>query len=250
MDSEELSVDEANPYPFGFDIQRTALILIDFQRDFLMKGSFGEAGGYDVSLLQKAVKPTKNVLSIIRNLNQNNINIKIPIIHTKLCHKPDLSDLFYSKSIRGNPSKGNRIGDISPDPLLGRMLICGEYGNDFIDELTPKQDELIISKHGFGAFYSTNLDKYLKENNILYLIICGVTTEICVETTIREANDRGYSCLLLSDCTASYNPQSKKNTLEVIPSLNALIGWISNSKQFINSIQCNKYIKTNIVSKL
>ena len=203
---------EAQPYPFA-TADNMALVLIDMQRDFLEPGGFGAALGNKVELLQAAVAPLRRLLDAFRKK-------KLPIIHTKEGHKPDLSDLPPAKHARGRGSL--RIGDKGP---MGRILILGEPGNDFIPELAPMPGELVISKPGKGAFYGTDLGPVLKARGITHLLITGVTTEVCVQTTMREANDRGYDCLLVEDGTESYFPEFKKATLDMVRAQDGIVGW-------------------------
>jgi len=176
----------AEPGPFPLPEGKVALIVIDMQRDFLLPGGFGETLGNDVSLLQKVVPPLAEVLTAARESG-------LLVIHTREGHLPDLSDCPPAKLQRGKPSQ--RIGDVGPH---GRILIRGEYGHDIIDELAPIDGEIVIDKPGKGAFYATELGTILEEAGITHLIVTGVTTEVCVHTTVREANDRGYDALVLS----------------------------------------------------
>jgi len=203
---------DAQPYPFTA-ASNMALVVIDMQRDFLEPGGFGAALGNKVELLQAAVAPLRRLLDGFRKM-------KLPIIHTKEGHKPDLSDLPPAKHARGRGSL--RIGDKGP---MGRILILGEPGNDFIPELAPLPGELVISKPGKGAFYATDLEPALKARGITRLLITGVTTEVCVQTTMREANDRGYDCLLVEDGTESYFPEFKKATLDMVRAQDGIVGW-------------------------
>ena len=214
----------AKPYDYELDPKRTALLLIDFQRDFLYRGGFGESLGNDVSKLQRAVEPTKKVLGEFRKR-------KLIIIHTREGHQSNLSDCPEAKRNRGNFR--TRIGDKGP---MGKILVRGEYGHELIDELKPREEEIVIDKPGKGSFYSTNLDGVLRSKKIKYLIITGVTTEVCVASTVREANDRGYECLILSDCVASYNEEFHKETLKIIISQGGIFGWISDSKSLLKKL--------------
>ena len=180
----------AEPYAFTFNPSQTALIIIDMQRDFLHPGGFGTALGNDVSLLQTTIAPTKAVLSAFRAY-------ELLVVHTREGHDANLIDLPITKQTRGNFNFG-----IGSHGTMGRMLIRGEFGHEIIPELKPHPHELIIDKPGKGAFYETDLEALLKKRRISYLIICGVTTEVCVHTTLREANDRGFECLVLSDCVS------------------------------------------------
>ena len=176
----------AEPQPLEIDLARTALLIIDMQRDFLEPGGFGETLGNDVSRLQAAVAPCKAVLQAAREAG-------MLVIHTREGHRPDLSDAPPAKVERGAPSK--RIGDAGP---MGRILVRGEPGHDIVDALYPAAGEPVIDKPGKGAFYQTDLESMLKNRGIDNLLVCGVTTEVCVNTTVREANDRGYRCVVIS----------------------------------------------------
>ena len=186
---------DAEPQPIELDWSATALVIIDMQRDFLEPGGFGETLGNDVSQLARAVAPCADVLRAARAAG-------ILVVHTREGHLPDLSDAPPAKIERGAPSK--RIGDPGP---MGRILIRGEAGHDIIPALYPLDDEIVIDKPGKGAFYATDLDDVLQNYGIANLLVCGVTTEVCVNTTVREANDRGYRCVVLADCCASYFPE-------------------------------------------
>jgi nicotinamidase-related amidase len=214
---------DAAPYPFA-TAANMALVVIDMQRDFLEPGGFGAALGNKVELLQSAVGPLRRLLDGFRKA-------KLPIIHTKEGHKPDLSDLPPAKHARGRGSL--RIGDKGP---MGRILVLGEPGNDFIPELAPMPGELVISKPGKGAFYATDLEPALKARGITQLLITGVTTEVCVQTTMREANDRGYDCLLVEDGTESYFPEFKKATLDMVRAQDGIVGWTATSDTVLAAI--------------
>ncbi len=203
----------AQPYPFHFSPKHTAVIMIDMQRDFILKGGFGETLGNDVSKLTPAVAIAKNLLDWCRVRG-------MLIVHTKEAHAADLSDCPQSKLNRGLPSL--RIGDPG---AMGRILIEGEIGSDFVEELTPLPGDIVIVKPGKGAFYSTRLASVLADKGITHLLIGGVTTEVCVQSTMREANDRGYECLLVEDATESYFPQFKQATLEMIRAQGGIVGW-------------------------
>ena len=208
---------EAVPSPFPLDVSSTALILIDMQRDFLLPGGFGETLGNDVSLLQKVVPPLAEVLAAARAVG-------MLVIHTREGHLPDLSDCPPAKLQRGKPSQ--RIGDLGAN---GRILIRGEYGHDIIDELAPIEGEIVIDKPGKGAFYATELQAVLLDAGVTRLIVTGVTTEVCVHTTVREANDRGYEALVLSDCVGSYFPEFQRVGLEMVSAQGGIFGWVADS---------------------
>jgi len=215
---------DAEPGAITIDLGRTALIIIDMQRDFLEPGGFGETLGNDVSRLAIAVPPCQRVLDAVRTK-------KLLVIHTREGHRPDLSDAPPAKLERGSPTM--RIG--APGPM-GRILIRGAPGHDIIPQLAPLPDEVVIDKPGKGAFYQTDLDLILKNQRIENLLVCGVTTEVCVNTTVREANDRGYRCLVLSDCCASYFPQFHEAGLNMIKAQGGIFGWVTGSSQFLAAI--------------
>jgi nicotinamidase-related amidase len=214
------SVDNARPSPFTFEPSTTALLVIDMQRDFLEPGGFGEALGNDVSQLRRTIEPTEALLRACRATG-------LPVIHTREGHLPDLSDCPPAKLTRGKPSQ--RIGDPGP---MGRILIRGEYGHDIIDELAPAPGEVVIDKPGKGAFYATGLGDLLAEMGVRSLAVAGVTTEVCVHTTVREANDRGYECLVLSDCVGSYFPEFQRIGLEMVAAQGGIFGWVATSTEF------------------
>jgi len=216
---------EAEPYEFEFDERGCALVIIDMQRDFVDAGGFGEALGNDVSLLRKAIAPTKKVLEAARSR-------KLLVIHTREGHRADLSDLPQSKKLRGRLKAG--IGDPGP---MGRILVRGEYGHDIVDELKPLPGEPVVDKPGKGAFYATDLDSMLRNRGIRSLVVCGVTTEVCVNTTVREANDRGYDCLVLEDCVGSYFPEFQAAALNMIKAQGGIFGWVSDSKKFLEGLK-------------
>ena len=215
---------EAEPGPVGFLMETTALILIDMQRDFLEPGGFGELLGNEVSLLRNTIEPCGLVLDSARRNG-------LFILHTREGHRADLSDAPASKLRRGNLKVG--IGDKGP---MGRVLVRGEKGHDIIPELSPLPLEPIIDKPGKGAFFATDLDVILRNKNITTLFICGVTTEVCVHTTVREANDRGYECVVLSDCVGSYFPEFQRVGLEMIKAQGGIFGWVSTSRKFLNAM--------------
>jgi len=202
-------------YPLPDSLDHLALVIIDMQRDFLEPGGFGDALGNDVTQLQAIVPQLKKLMHTFRDLG-------LLVIHTQECHEPNLSDCPTSKLTRGNAAL--RIGDRSD---MGRILIRDEPGNAIISDLAPRPNEVIIRKPGKGAFYNTPLASVLQKYQITHLLITGVTTEVCVQSTMREANDRGYECLLLEDCTASYFPSFKAATIEMLRAQGGIIGWTS-----------------------
>jgi nicotinamidase-related amidase len=220
----EAVVVDAIPGPFTIPVESTALVVIDMQRDFLLPGGFGETLGNDVSQLAKVVPPLARVLEAARAAG-------MLVIHTREGHLPDLSDLPAAKHSRGKPSL--RIGDPGP---YGRILIRGEYGQDIVDELAPLPSEIVLDKPGKGAFYATDLQNILAENGITKLIVTGVTTEVCVHTTVREANDRGYECLVLSDCVGSYFPEFQRVGLQMIAAQGGIFGWVADSDALLEHL--------------
>src|SRR6516225_8867804 len=215
---------EAEPAAVAVDIGRTALIIIDMQRDFLEPGGFGAALGNDVSRLKAAVGPCVAVLAAARGAD-------VLVIHTREGHRPDLTDAPLMKVERGDPAL--RIG--APGPM-GRILIRGEPGHDIIAELYPAAGEPVIDKPGKGAFYQTDLELMLKNRGIETLLVCGVTTEVCVNTTVREANDRGFRCIVLSDCCASYFPEFHDVGLKMIKAQGGIFGSVSTSVPVIAAL--------------
>ena len=204
---------KARPYDFPFHPRQTALIMVDMQRDFLEDGGFGAAIGNAVTLLRVIIPTACRLLALCRQQG-------IMVIHTKECHDPALSDCPQSKIKRGNHAL--KIGDSGP---MGRILINGEIGSDFIPELAPAPGEKAIAKPGKGAFYSTELSAILEHSGITHLLFAGVTTEVCVQTTMREANDRGYECLLIEDATESYFAEYKKVVIEMMTAQGGIVGW-------------------------
>ncbi len=215
----------ARPFDYEFEIDKTALVIIDMQRDFIEAGGFGETLGNDVSLLEAIVPACQAVLQAWRKAGGL-------VVHTREAHQPDLSDCPPAKRERGNPSL--RIGDAGP---MGRILVAGEPGNQIIPALAPAPGEIVIDKPGKGAFYATGLHETLYTHGITHLVFMGVTTEVCVQTSMREANDRGYEGLLLEDCTESYFPAFKAAPVEMIRAQGAIVGWTAGSGQLLASLQ-------------
>lgn len=222
-DRKEFLQVDAQPYVFGFSPAHTAVIMIDMQRDFILKGGFGETLGNDVSRLAPAVVAAKKLLDWCRSIG-------MLVVHTKEAHAADLSDCPPSKLNRGEPSL--RIGDPGS---MGRILIDGEAGSDFVAELAPLPGDIVIVKPGKGAFYATELGHILSHNGITHLLMGGVTTEVCVQTTMREANDRGYDCLLIEEATESYFPQFKQATLDMIRAQGGIVGWTATLASLTNA---------------
>ena len=223
-DSLHITIVAAEPGPIAVDWSSTALLIIDMQRDFMEPGGFGETLGNDVSRLARAVAPITAVLKAARNSG-------LLVIHTREGHLPDLSDAPPAKIERGAPSL--RIGDPGP---MGRILIRGEAGHDIIPALYPVEGEIVIDKPGKGAFYATTLGADLKARDIDTLLVCGVTTEVCVNTTVREANDRGYRCIVLADGCASYFPEFHEMGLKRIHAQGGIFGWVSDSASVLQAM--------------
>lgn len=216
---------DARPYRYDLPPQPPALVVIDMQRDFIEPGGFGAALGNDVSLLAPIVPTIQRLLALYRRLG-------LPIVHTREAHKPDLSDCPPAKRARGDCRI--RIGDRGP---MGRLLIDGEPGNAIIDALAPQPGEIDLAKPGKGAFYATPLDELLRARGITHLFFAGVTTEVCVQTSMREANDRGYECLLIEDATESYFPEFKRATLDMLTAQGGIVGWVAPSARVIAAVE-------------
>ena len=216
----KLSV-EAEPYTYEFIPAQTALLIIDMQRDFLEPAGFGEMLGNDVSQLRRTIEPNQKLLKAWRDAG-------LTVIHTREGHRPDLSDLPHAKKIRGGGA--TTIGDAGP---MGRILVRGEEGHDIIPELYPLPGEPVIDKPGKGAFFATDLHAILQNRGIHKLIVTGVTTEVCVNTTVREANDRGYDCLVPEDCVGSYFPEFQEAGLKMIKAQGGIFGWVSDSSKIL-----------------
>ena len=219
----------ASPYPYPLPPRdpaaHVALVIIDMQRDFVEPGGFGAALGNKVEHLQKIVPTVAKLLKTFRELG-------LPVIHTKEGHRPDLSDCPPAKKRRGDSAL--RIGDPGP---MGRILVLGEPGNDIVPELRPASGELVIDKPGKGAFYATNLQERLRALGITHLIFTGVTTEVCVQTSMREANDRGYECLLVEDGTESYFPEFKQAAVRMIQSQGGIVGWVTTADRLTDALR-------------
>ena len=217
------TLSSALPSPFTYEPSKTALVVIDMQRDFIEPGGFGEALGNDVSLLSGIVPDVARLIAHARACHWH-------VVHTRESHAPDLSDCPSAKRLRGKPSA--RIGDDGP---MGRILVRGEPGNAIVDALAPIAGELVIDKPGKGAFYATQLGEELATRGITHLVFAGVTTEVCVQTSMREANDRGYDCLVIEDATASYIPAFKDATLAMIRSQGGIVGWTATLDQLLEA---------------
>jgi len=208
---------EAEPAPVPLRPAEAALLVIDMQRDFLEPGGFAEALGNDVTLLASAVAPCATLLAAARAAG-------LTVIHTREGHLPDLSDLPKAKLARCAP--GMKIGDPGP---MGRILIRGEPGHDIVPELAPRPGELVFDKPGKGAFYATPLAEELAARAITQLLVCGVTTEVCVQSTVREATDRGYDCVVAADACASYFPEFHRAALAMISAQGGIFGAVADS---------------------
>ena len=216
---------DAVPYPFELLPERCALLIIDMQRDFLEPGGFGEMLGNDVSQLRRTIDPNRSLLAAWRTM-------KLPVLHTREGHRPDLSDLPPAKKVRGRGKTS--IGDAGP---MGRILVRGEAGHDIIPELYPQPGEPVIDKPGKGAFFATDLHAILQNRGVAQLVVTGVTTEVCVNTTVREANDRGYECLVPEDCVGSYFPEFQLMGLKMIAAQSGIFGWVSHSNKILAALE-------------
>jgi nicotinamidase-related amidase len=214
----------ARPFAYRFEPGKAALVVIDMQRDFVEPGGFGATLGNDVNLLQAIIPTTKKLLDVCRKAGMT-------VVHTRESHRPDLSDCPPAKRLRGSPSL--RIGDAGP---MGRILVRGEPGVEIVAALAPLPGETVIDKPGKGAFYATDLGGILGSKGVTHLLFAGVTTEVCVQTTMREANDRGYDCLLIEDATESYFPEFKRAAIDMIRAQGAIIGWTATCAQLAEAL--------------
>jgi nicotinamidase-related amidase len=216
---------EAKPFAVDLDLARTALVVIDMQKDFLLPGGFGDFLGNDVTLLQRTIAPIQALLAAARRLGMT-------VIHTREGHLPDLSDCPPTKLARW--PAGTRIGDGGP---MGRILIRGEEGHGIIDEVAPIEGEIVIDKPGKDAFYATGLDELLRSMSIENLLITGVTTDVCCSATTIAANDRGFNALVVGDCVASYSPERHAAVLEVIAAQGGIFGWVTDAASVLAGLE-------------
>jgi nicotinamidase-related amidase len=223
----------ARPRRYVFDPSTTALVIIDMQHDFIERGGFGDALGNDMSRLKRIIPVVSELLTVCRDE-------AMMIVHTREAHRPDLSDAPSAEHLRG--SQRLRIGDPGP---MGRILIAGEPGNDIIAELQPRRRELVLDKPGKGAFHATPLERKLRDAGITHLILAGVTIEGCVQTTLREANDRGFECLLIEDATESYFAELKSATLKMISAQGGIVGWVAKFADFVQALDYPERVRAN-----
>ena len=214
----------ARPFEFRLQPGGAALVIIDMQRDFIEPGGFGASLGNDVRLLEAAIAPARALLDAWRSRGW-------PVVHTRESHAPDLADCPPAKRERGAPAL--RIGDPGP---MGRLLVRGEPGCEIVPALAPLAGEIVIDKPGKGAFFATPLQAELQRLGVTQLVFAGVTTEVCVQTTMREANDRGYDCLLVEEGTASYFPEFKRAAIEMIVAQGGIVGWVASLSALLSAL--------------
>ncbi|MEM9483350.1 MAG: cysteine hydrolase [Cyanobacteria bacterium P01_F01_bin.116] len=212
----------AQPYPLMLDLTHTALLVIDMQNDFCTPGGWADCKGFDVTQTQKPIQPLKQLLAALRET-------PVTIIHTREGHRPDLSDCPPHKLARSKKQNA----EIGSEGIMGRLLTRGSKSHDFVDELQPVAGEIVLDKPGKGAFVATDLDLILRQRSIRQLLLTGVTTECCVHTTLRTANDLGYECLLLEDCCASLKPEFHRVSVEMTQ---VIFGWVTTSEQLLSAM--------------
>ncbi|MBT9312251.1 cysteine hydrolase family protein [Leptothoe kymatousa] len=213
----------AKPYPITLDLSHTALLVIDMQNDFCTPDGWADRKGFDVTLTQQPIEPLKQLLSVLRQT-------PVTVIHTREGHRPDLSDCPPHKLARSK----NQNAEIGSEGKMGRLLTRGSKSHNFVDELQPIAGEIVLDKPGKGAFVATDLDLILRQRRIQNLLLTGVTTECCVHTTLRTANDLGYECLLLEDCCASLVPEFHRISVEMAQ---LIFGWVTTSEQLLTAIE-------------